>query len=76
MKPESNLPELMSVQDMAKYLGMGQNKAYEMVNKGELPAIKIRGRWKVPKSMLENWVLETAKSNLIASCVLKDCKIG
>lgn len=60
----SSLPELMSVQEMARYLGMGENKAYEMVNNGELPAIKIRGRWKIPKQMLQNWVIEKAKANL------------
>lgn len=60
----NELPELLTVQQMASYLGMGENKAYEMVNAGEIPALKIRGRWRIPKHLLVKWVNEESIKNV------------
>jgi len=37
----------VSVTDAAGRLGIGPNKVYVMIEKGKIPALKIRGRWKI-----------------------------
>jgi excisionase family DNA binding protein len=46
----------MSVAEMAEYLGIGRSMAYEQIRQGKIPAIRIGGRWIIPKSELENWL--------------------
>ncbi len=54
-------PATMTVRQMAKYLGIGVNKAYEIVHNGTIPSIKIGRQIKVPKKSLDSWI-ETASS--------------
>jgi len=46
----------MSVAEAADYLGIGRSMAYEQVRQGGIPAIRLGGRWIIPKSELENWL--------------------
>jgi len=48
----------MTVSEMAKYLGIGRNKAYEMVNCGKLPSIKIGKQIRIVKAALDIWLME------------------
>ena len=43
--PESKLT--MSVQEMAYQLGIGRNKAYELVKQRDFPAVRIGGNYRV-----------------------------
>jgi excisionase family DNA binding protein len=38
-----------TVQEFAKLLGIGRDTAYTAAKKGEIPAIKIGGQYRVPK---------------------------
>lgn len=42
-----HLPPLLSVQEVAGYLGLGVSTVREMIYRGELPAFKIRRRVRV-----------------------------
>jgi excisionase family DNA binding protein len=44
-----------------RYFGLGKNASYDAVKRGELPAIKIGGRIRVPIIALEK-MLETPRS--------------
>jgi len=44
-------------------LGMGRSCAYEAVKNGTLPAIRIGGRWKVPKIALQRFLESAGKQN-------------
>jgi excisionase family DNA binding protein len=43
----SDLPQLVSILDVARMLGCGRNRAYELVNSGVLPFVQLGGVRKV-----------------------------
>ena len=43
----------LTVDETAKYLGIGRNSAYEAIARGEIPVLKIGKRLLVPKVALE-----------------------
>jgi excisionase family DNA binding protein len=47
------------VLEAGRLLGLGRSASYEAVRSGALPAIKIGGRYKVPKAALQR-LLESA----------------
>lgn len=46
----------LNVRELAKYLGIGMNSAYQLVNSNGFPALKIGKRIVVPIEKLEQWV--------------------
>lgn len=60
------LPDCLTVEEAAKVLRIGRNLAYEAVQTGEIPSIKIGRRIIVPKRALANMLmsngLQTAKA--------------
>ena len=52
-------PEVLSVQETAKILRIGKNKAYSLVNSGTLSSIKMGGKIIVPKICLIQFLLDT-----------------
>ncbi len=46
----------MTVSEFAKYLGIGLNKAYEIINSGEIPHLKIGRKFKIPKKGIDEWI--------------------
>jgi excisionase family DNA binding protein len=45
--------QTVSVEDAGKILGYSRNTAYEAVKSGEIPAIRIGRKLRVPKAALE-----------------------
>lgn len=43
----------MTVEEAAKYLGIGRRQAYEAINRGELPSLRLGRRILVPRARLE-----------------------
>jgi len=50
------MAEWMTVKQVAEYLQMSDDKIYDMVKKGELPAVKIRQQWRFDREALDNWL--------------------
>ncbi len=53
---------LMTVQQLAEYLQMSSDKVYDMVKKGEIPAIKIRQQWRFDRDQIDAWLRTCAAS--------------
>ncbi len=49
-----------SVREMAKILGIGMNKAYNLANKAGFPAIRLEGRIVIPVQALADWLNQQA----------------
>ncbi len=49
-----------SVQEMAAVLGIGKNKAYNLINRADFPAVKLDGRYIIPVDALRRWLNEQA----------------
>lgn len=52
-------PDILSVQQLMRALGIGRNKAYDMLKHNQIRNIKIGKNYKVPKSCLIEFVYKT-----------------
>lgn len=48
--------QLMTVQQVADYMQMSTDKVYDMAQKGEIPALKIRQQWRFNRSDIDAWL--------------------
>jgi excisionase family DNA binding protein len=46
------LPDIMTVSHVRRFLQIGERQTYEAIHKGETPAIRIGGQWRVLKRAL------------------------
>lgn len=51
---------LLTVPETAKLLRISRNLAYELVARGELPAVRLGRVIRIPRDALETWVKESA----------------
>lgn len=54
---ETTPPELMTVKETAEYLRIPLPTVYYLVQRGQLPAVQIGGRWRIKRSLLDRDVL-------------------
>lgn len=54
---------LMTVPELAEYLGIGRNRAYELLQSGEVKGFRIGSVWKVTKIAVDKYIYE--KSGLL-----------
>ncbi|NCB43155.1 MAG: DNA-binding protein [Clostridia bacterium] len=52
----TQLPELMTINELQSYLGIGKDKAYALVKSKSFPAMKIGGRYYVAKTDFVVWL--------------------
>lgn len=51
----------MSVKELAQYLGIGENQAYNYLLQGRIPAHRLGARWVISRAQIKNW-LENASA--------------
>lgn len=51
-----DLPDLLTVADLAQVLRIGRNSAYRLVRSGEIPSIRIGRAYRVPKAALIDYI--------------------
>lgn len=54
---DSSPPELMTVKETSEYLRIPLPTVYYLVQRGQLPAVQIGGRWRIKRSLLDRDVL-------------------
>lgn len=54
-----NLPEVLEVADIQKFLEIGRNQAYDLCNSGQFHIVRIGRSIKIPKPSFVNWFLGT-----------------
>jgi excisionase family DNA binding protein len=62
----------MTVKETAAYLRIPLPSVYHLVQRGQLPAIQIGGRWRIKRSLLDRDVLKTEASSLPTVLVVDD----
>jgi excisionase family DNA binding protein len=50
--------ELLTVEEAQHVLGIGRSKAYEMIRRGELPALRMGRLVRIPRRALRQWIEE------------------
>ncbi len=56
-------PDVMSIADIQKALGIGRTKAYELVSTGQIRSIKIGNAIRIPKPLLLEYISQTSYNN-------------
>jgi excisionase family DNA binding protein len=66
------VPDLLTVKETAKYLRIPLPTVYYLVQRGQLPAIQIGGRWRIKKSSLDKDILKEDRSGQPTVLVIDD----
>ena len=56
--------DILTIEEVAKYLRVSERTVYDWAQKGEIPAGKIGTVWRFKKSEIEKWVNERLSSNI------------
>ena len=56
--------DILTIEEVAKYLRVSERTVYDWAQKGEIPAGKIGTVWRFKKSESEKWVNERLSSNI------------
>ncbi|MBS1819604.1 MAG: helix-turn-helix domain-containing protein [Acidobacteria bacterium] len=57
--PVADLPELLSVEEAATWLGIGRSLAYDLVGRGDLASVRLGRLLRVPRAALAAMVEQT-----------------
>ncbi len=60
MKPKKNgsdkREQIMTLREVAKYLGLHAMTVYKLTREGRVPAAKIGGQWRFKRDVLDEWL--------------------
>jgi len=59
--------DILTIEEVAKYLRVSERTVYDWAQKGEIPSGKIGTVWRFKKSEIEKWVNERLSSNTRSS---------
>jgi excisionase family DNA binding protein len=48
--------EILNIREVAELLRVAEKTVYSMAQRGELPAFKVRGQWRVRRVDLDAWI--------------------
>jgi excisionase family DNA binding protein len=51
-------PALLTIPEVAHYLGLGKSMIYGLINDGHIPSVHIGKSMRVPKEGLDRWLNE------------------
>jgi excisionase family DNA binding protein len=49
---------LLRAEEVARLLGIGRSKAYELIAAGDIPSLRIGRLVRVPRHALDRWIAE------------------
>ena len=58
---ENSILTVLSVSEVAEYLGVGKNRVYELLNDGSLKGFRMGATWKISRMVLENYILNASE---------------
>ena len=58
---ENSILTVLSVSEVAEYLGVGKNRVYELLNDGSLKGFRMGATWKISRMDLENYILNASE---------------
>lgn len=64
MNENRNMEELLTIEELARYLKISKHTLYKMLEKGKIPALKIANQWRFKKSDISKWIEQQRKTTL------------
>ena len=55
---------LMNTREVAEYLDINEKQVYALIKSGRIPATRVTGKWLFPKDLIDEWLLEDARTGL------------
>jgi excisionase family DNA binding protein len=55
---------LMTIDDVAQYLGLHPLTVRRLARDGEIPALKIGRQWRVKRELLDQWMEDKSMKNI------------
>ncbi|MGE0682943.1 MAG: substrate-binding domain-containing protein [Candidatus Binatia bacterium] len=57
------MPEiLLNTREVAEYLHINEKQVYRLIRNGGIPCTRVTGKWLFPKSLIEEWVQQSART--------------
>jgi len=50
------MPEVLTTKQLARYLQISERSVYRLLERGQIPAVKIGGQWRFRKSAVDEWL--------------------
>ncbi|MGQ9457974.1 MAG: response regulator [Anaerolineae bacterium] len=63
-KPFEDLDEIMTIEEVARYLNLHELTVRRLAREGEIPAFKIGRQWRIKRRILERWIEQETLRNL------------
>jgi excisionase family DNA binding protein len=48
--------DVVDIETFMEMLGIGRNKAYQILNSGEIEAFRVGRKWRIPKISIEKYI--------------------
>jgi excisionase family DNA binding protein len=61
MSTTAERPEFLSVRELGEYLRVSLRTAYQLVNDGAVPAVKVGGQYRIPRAALDQRLADATK---------------
>jgi excisionase family DNA binding protein len=62
-KVDSEIPELMTVQEVARYLRLKERKIYDLLAQKRIPCTRVSGKWLFPRGHIDEWLRNNSEGN-------------
>lgn len=63
-KPFRDVSEIMTIEQVARYLSLHELTVRRLAREGEIPAFKVGRQWRVKRDLLDRWIEREALRNL------------
>jgi excisionase family DNA binding protein len=63
-KPFRDVSEIMTIEQVARYLSLHELTVRRLARDGEIPAFKVGRQWRVKRELLDRWIEREALRNL------------
>ncbi|HHB13031.1 MAG TPA: DNA-binding protein [Chromatiales bacterium] len=54
--------EVLTIKEVAALLKLAEKTVYSMAQRGELPAFKVRGQWRIRRLDFDSWMSQQAQA--------------
>jgi excisionase family DNA binding protein len=61
---KEEFPKIMTIAQVAKFLGLHELTVRRLARDGELPAFKLGRQWRIKKDLLEGWIETRSLDNV------------
>lgn len=62
-----NSPPIMTIAEVAAYLGLQELTVRRLAREGALPAVKLGRQWRVKRDLLDKWIETRSRHDLDAT---------